>query len=188
LSDLAFLLPLFSRVRRRVILRSSDTEFCIEPPPEPRGWSESASTTADGGLHVVVLHRYAARWIEEGLALGASTRHTARREGVTPGGAGEDAPRARRGPHKPVGIRLAAEPTASRVGYQDRTRDRRRARPPHPRWLALRYHTLGLAQAPGRPRRAGDSGLAVHQLTAASGASGRRAARKTGPYKITSTA
>src|SRR5215210_9092240 len=55
--------PGLFRQFRRGILRSSDAGSCIDPPSEPRGWPESASTTEAGGLHVVVLDKDAGRRI-----------------------------------------------------------------------------------------------------------------------------
>ena len=55
--------PLFTQVRGSRILRSSDAGSCIDGPPEARGWSKSASTTAGRDLHVVVLDKDAGRRI-----------------------------------------------------------------------------------------------------------------------------
>ena len=46
------LMPLFTEVRGRGILRSSDAESCIDPPREARGWLLRPFTPRGGGLHL----------------------------------------------------------------------------------------------------------------------------------------
>ena len=54
-----FLLPLFTRVRGRVILGRWHTGSCINGPPAPWGARISASSPNAVGLHVVAAHGYA---------------------------------------------------------------------------------------------------------------------------------
>ncbi len=49
--------PLFTRVRRRLILGRSDAGLCIDGLSEARGLSERASATAGGPLHIVLLYK-----------------------------------------------------------------------------------------------------------------------------------
>src|SRR5215208_8192045 len=54
------MLPLFTEVRGRGILRSSDAGSCIDRRREPRGWRLRPARSVRGSLRVVVLDRYAA--------------------------------------------------------------------------------------------------------------------------------
>src|SRR5919112_4058370 len=73
---------LFSGVRGRKILRSSDARSCIDRPWEARGWLLRPFRLCAWGLHVVVPDGYAGSWfIGDSSVVGYDGTKTVRDEG-----------------------------------------------------------------------------------------------------------